>query len=87
MSYLKGFGKDMCDHCGIKRTPEGHDGCLGTLDEIRVMNACCGHGEESMAYVQFWDGETIQGSKAIEMQENMKNEYVHNLTIKNGKIK
>lgn len=32
-----------CGHCGPPDTPEGHDGCLGTLPG--VMNACCGHGE------------------------------------------
>lgn len=49
--YLNGYGKDKCSHCGIGRTPEGHDGCIGTLKN--VMNACCGHGQIEMAYVQF----------------------------------
>jgi hypothetical protein len=40
-----------CGHCGRPQTPEGHDGCLGTLPG--VMNACCGHGVEADAYVQY----------------------------------
>lgn len=51
MSYLNGVGKEICGHCNIPRTPEGHDGCIGTLENVR--NACCGHGETKMAYVQF----------------------------------
>lgn len=50
-NYLIGYGKEVCGHCGLKRTPEGHDGCIGTLEG--VMNACCGHGEDKVAYVQF----------------------------------
>ena len=40
-----------CGYCGKDNTPEGHDGCLGTLPGL--MNACCGHGIESGTYVQF----------------------------------
>lgn len=50
-NYLDGCGKELCGYCGVSRTKEGHDGCLGTLEN--VMNACCGHGELGMAYVQF----------------------------------
>jgi hypothetical protein len=50
-NYLEGVGKEVCGHCNLKRTPEGHDGCIGTLENVR--NACCGHGEYNMAYVQF----------------------------------
>ena len=50
-NYLDGCGKSVCGHCKIKRTIDGHDGCMGTLKN--VMNACCGHGENKMAYVQF----------------------------------
>ncbi len=50
-NYLNGVGKDVCGYCDMKRTTEGHDGCIGTLEG--VMNACCGHGEYKMAYIQF----------------------------------
>lgn len=43
-----------CGFCGMSNTPEGHDGCLGTLPG--AMNACCGHGDPSAAYVQYDDG-------------------------------
>ena len=51
-----------CGHCGMFSTPEGHDACLGTL--LGVMNACCGHGQVSDAYVQFEDGSCIYGEEA-----------------------
>lgn len=60
-----------CGFCGKADTPEGHDGCLGTL-KGDVMNACCGHGDDRCAYVQFWhkdaDGERarISGKGAME---------------------
>ena len=50
-NYLDGYGKENCKHCGLNRTEQGHDGCIGEL--IGVMNACCGHGEVEHAYVQF----------------------------------
>jgi hypothetical protein len=40
-----------CGHCGRPQTPEGHDGCLGTIPG--AINACCGHGVEADAYVQY----------------------------------
>ena len=46
-----------CGHCGKKSTPEGHDGCLGTLPGVE--NACCGHGDTRDAYVQY----TVSGSR------------------------
>jgi len=39
-----------CGHCGLPNTPEGHDGCLGTIPGAR--NACCGHGDVSAFYIQ-----------------------------------
>lgn len=43
--------KRPCGYCGLDFTKEGHDGCLGELPN--VMNACCGHGEKSDAYIQW----------------------------------
>jgi len=63
-NYLDGYGKETCGHCGLRRTVEGHDGCIGTLSD--VMNACCGHGETGMAYVQFWDEKRLEGEKALD---------------------
>lgn len=51
-----------CGHCGQHSSPEGHDACLGTLP--CVANACCGHGHDDEAYVQFWDGSTARGAAA-----------------------
>lgn len=70
--YLDGYNKRVCGHCGAKRTPEGHDGCLGELDTSKVKNACCGHGENRMAYIQLWSGMIIQGDVAIIIQNEIK---------------
>lgn len=42
---------DECRYCGLCRTQEGHDGCVGALEGVR--EACCGHGQTSEAYIQF----------------------------------
>lgn len=57
-------GERPCGCCGVHGAADGHDPCLGTLPG--VMNACCGHGQPGEAYVQFEDGFTISGEKAIE---------------------
>lgn len=57
-----------CGTCGLGNTLEDHDGCIGTLTG-NVMNACCGHGETFMAYVQFWDRSRIDGQEAIDYME------------------
>ncbi len=59
-----------CGNCNKPRTDEGHDACLGTLSGI--MNACCGHGNEIDAYVQFLDGFCIQGKDAKSIQKILK---------------
>ena len=59
-------------HCGLHNTSEEHDGCLGTLPN--VMNACCGHGQKNEAYVQFLDGSSVNGNKAVEIQNKLKGE-------------
>lgn len=70
---LAGSGQfGICAKCGLLPTPEGHDGCLGTLPEEVVMNACCGHGSDSMAYVQFWDGSDVRGEEAIYLISTLK---------------
>ena len=70
-----------CGHCGEFSTSEGHDACLGTLPN--VMNACCGHGEISDAYLQFWDTTSVRGKDATEFINDIKNnKYHNNKTIK-----
>ncbi|NIR52905.1 hypothetical protein GWO43_30255 [candidate division KSB1 bacterium] len=60
-----------CGYCGRPDTPEGHDGCLGTLPGVN--NACCGHGNEREAYVQFEDGKRKGGREALKWIEEKKN--------------
>ncbi len=55
-----------CGRCHEYQTKEGHDHCLGTLKGL--MNACCGHGSDGEAYVQYWDGSRIGGNDAIAMR-------------------
>lgn len=57
------WAKRPCGHCGLRNTADGHDGCLGTLPG--VTNACCGHGNETDAYVQFDDGRRLSGPDAM----------------------
>ena len=59
-----------CVKCGLNPTPEGHDGCLGTL-QGDVMNACCGHGYSGIAYIQYWNGDRISGDRAINEQKRL----------------
>lgn len=72
---LKGrITPDRCKCCLKFPTPEGHDACIGTLPEDIVMNACCGHGEESKAYVQLWEDRDnpLRGEVAIEFIQKAK---------------
>ena len=55
----------VCGFCSREPTIDGHDGCLGTLPG--VMNACCGHGEISLAYIQFENGGLVRGEAAVRM--------------------
>lgn len=59
-----------CGHCGKGYTKEGHDGCIGALPN--VMNACCGHGVEAEAYVQFSKDLLYRGKMAINYMEKHK---------------
>lgn len=72
------INSDHCGHCGLDATPEGHDGCLGTLPGD-VMNACCGHGNNDSAYIQFNHDDyennpnknRVSGQKAINLQAKL----------------
>ena len=76
-SDMAGSGqRGICIKCKKGPTPEGHDGCLGTLPGP-IMNACCGHGRDEIAYIQYWDedrvkeGGRIKGAAAIAEQERL----------------
>lgn len=68
----------LCVHC--KKPPildpnkeyEVYDACLGKLPG-NIMNACCGHGRDEQAYIQFTDTDTIiSGTVARELQREIK---------------
>lgn len=50
-----------CGHCGLwGNSNDGlPDPCLGVLPG--VTNACCGHGDPSMAYICFKGGVVVRG--------------------------
>lgn len=69
IEYQRDHSDIPCEFCGLEDTPEGHDGCVGTL--LDVMNACCGHGTPAYAYVQFNPNSRIEGTEALEyIKEN-----------------
>jgi len=51
-----------CGYCAATNTLEGYDGCIGRL--VGVVNACCGHGQVELAYVQFSTGLLLRGVAA-----------------------
>lgn len=55
-----------CGHCRLPGRSDGMDQCIGRLPW--VMNACCGHGETRMAYVQFSPRLRIAGRTARSYQ-------------------
>jgi hypothetical protein len=75
-SDMAGSGQfGVCAHCKKLPTPEGHDGCLGTLPNI--MNACCGHGNNAQAYIQYWSRDVIRGEYAVREQAVLKTGVNH----------
>lgn len=73
-----------CSHCKVEPTKEGHDACLGTLNG--VMNACCGHGLDDEAYVQFLDGTIIQGRNARVIQDILRKQNINKMLEENHSI-
>jgi len=50
-SEMIGSGqRGICESCNLPPAANGYDGCMGKV--AGVMNACCGHGDKSQAYVQ-----------------------------------
>ena len=54
-------GKRICQKCGKPRIDvngvEDCDFCLQALTECELVDyACCGHGDDDMAYISFKDG-------------------------------
>lgn len=53
----------ICAACGELPTAEDHDHCLGELPG--VMNACCGHGNDDSAYLQYYNRDIVRGPGAL----------------------
>ena len=58
-----------CGKCGEITTKQGHDPCIADLPEVR--NACCGHGNDCEAYIQFENGGSIAGKEARKIQKEL----------------
>lgn len=58
-----------CPACDMPPTIEGYDACLGYIPG--AVNACCGHGDHSRAYIQMDNGNISRGIKAILIQEEL----------------
>lgn len=58
--------KRACGNCGKHTAANEHDICISNLPG--VMNACCGHGNDDSAYIQFWDKKEIRGKQARKIQ-------------------
>jgi hypothetical protein len=48
-----------CQMCGAEVGPDRPDACLGKLPG--VIDACCGHGRKTRAYIVFKSGLIIRG--------------------------
>jgi len=63
-----------CAKCGklpVKDTDpvkahEVYDGCIGKLSGD-IMNACCGHGSDQCAYIQYRNGDIVRGDDALKL--------------------
>lgn len=53
----------QCGFCNLPNRDDGHDACIGELEG--VMNACCGHGDKRIAYIQYKDGLIVQKDQAL----------------------
>lgn len=60
-----------CKVCGLTAPQGEHDPCIKSLGG-NVTDACCGHGDEATAYVQYSDKPTVYGKEAIEAQQQLK---------------
>ena len=58
-----------CGHCLKPNRADDHDSCLGELPG--VINACCGHGNKSEAYVQYSDERIERGEDALRAFQNL----------------
>lgn len=71
-----------CLRCGrmplpiASETGWGVDACVGVLPGVKA--ACCGHGDEELAYVLFDDGTGLDGKAAIDWQALMSDRVTFN---------
>ncbi|KKN03224.1 hypothetical protein LCGC14_1109780 [marine sediment metagenome] len=59
-----------CGVCLVATGPSGHDPCIGEVPG--AINACCGHGNDDEAYVQYPDGVRLDGMDAMRVFQTEK---------------
>ncbi len=59
-----------CGRCEKPFTEAGHDPCIANLPGVR--NACCGHGVDADAYVEFDDWRRKTGDEAVRFFEGLR---------------
>lgn len=73
---LAGSGQfSKCAFCKLEPIIDGaevYDGCIGKL-QGNIWNACCGHGDKDIAYIQYVGGTCIRGEEAVKEQHNLIN--------------
>lgn len=53
----------ICAHCDRAFGESTHDPCIGRIDG--AVEACCGHGDATRAYVSYADGRRIEGGDVL----------------------
>ncbi len=69
-STVKTHENRACGHCGERKTKDDHDHCIANLKG--VDNACCGHGCDDDAYIQYSGGLILRGSDAVSAFKGLK---------------
>lgn len=69
-STIETHAKRPCGHCGMHKTKDEHDHCIANLKG--VDNACCGHGCDDDAYIQYSGGLILRGGDAISAFKGLK---------------
>lgn len=74
--------EDEATHCGACKMAwraDGVDPCLGRLPG--VVNACCGHGDVEMSYIEFENGVSVSGMILINHPRDLALEPVSGLWL------
>jgi len=75
-----------CGSCALPNRKDEHDACIGELPGD-VINACCGHGEVTEAYIQYSNKPSLRGVAAVtEMQALVKSRLQKEKNVTEDKL-